>query len=337
MADIRTKRSYRELEADPLYKEYALPDIPETKNFGKHHGFNRCLRHLLTAGDQAAVEHKWDDETKSQELYEAICVLCDIRYAMYPDPDTTAPAEQRLDWEKSRRQLWWHRDEQIAFIEGRTSRHGHHISKELLLNAVGKYLKRPWMQDRILDWLLCDALVFFETYGVACLLKEEALKANLGDSFESIFTVAAWNGSWSEIELRNAKLRLRKLRNVLLLYVGVPLAVYAGLRFFNETQLANLVGVLASAGLVLAFILDKVLAQFFPYRYQRVSVQVLEDLWSQMSTAYASLIRFPLNPGLIKATLLAATPKGAVWDGAVFALLERAIQQDPIVWDCMED
>jgi len=337
MSDIKAKRSYRELEADPLYKEYALPDIPETKNFGKHHGFNRRLRHLLTAGDQAAVEHKWDDGTKSQELYEAVCVLCDIRYAMYPDPDTTAPAEQKLDWEKSRRQLWWHRDEQIAFREGRTSLHGHNINKELLLDAVEKYLKRPWMQDRYLDWLLCDALVFCETYGVACLLKEEVFKVHVGDSFASLTERVEWDGSWAELERRIAKPRLRKLRNVLLLYVGVPLALYAGLRFFNETQFANLVGVLASAGLVLAFTLDKVLAQFFPYRHQRVSVQVLEHLWNQMRTAYSSLSQFPLNPGLVKASLLAAIPNGAVWDGAVFALLERAIQQDQVVWDCMED
>ena len=132
------------------------------------------------------------------------------------------------------------------------------------------------------------------------------------------------------------KYRVRKLRDLLLL-VGVLLTVYAGLRYFNETQLANFVGVLASAGIVLAFTLDKVLAQFFPYRFRRVSVQPRQDLWIQLRTAYASFNRFPLNPGLIKANLLAAISKGADWDGAVFALLERAIQQDPVVWDCRED
>jgi hypothetical protein len=335
MTETRRYRRYIELVADPLYKEYALPNIPELSKIE----FNRRLLHLLFSCDQASDQYKWDNETKLEESHKAVNVLCDIRDAMHPEPDAAAPTELKLAWEKDRRRLWVHRDLQVILRESRNSLHGYYVNKELLLDAVGRYLKYPWMQDRHLDWMLCDAFVFNETYRISNLLKEELVmeyRGESGVSDESIGVPISLSGADVNAEAR--KHFLRRLRNPLLLAGGL-IGTYVVLMYYNETSLASFIGALVISGFALDVILSKVLARFFPYRYQRVSLQHCQVLWNDVRRAYASFApeRFPLNPGLIKEKLLAAIPKGAEWDGAVFALLERAIQQDPVVWNCMGD
>lgn len=41
----------------------------------------------------------------------------------------------------------------------------------------------------------------------------------------------------------------------------------------------------------------------------------------------------PRNPMYIKEIILIAAHKGVIWQSGIFALIERAIARDPVLWE----
>jgi hypothetical protein len=56
------------------------------------------------------------------------------------------------------------------------------------------------------------------------------------------------------------------------------------------------------------------------------------ELWDLMHAAYRTLDGPIVDPTRVKRALDAAAKKGAVWDGTVFAILNRVIARDPTAW-----
>ena len=55
-------------------------------------------------------------------------------------------------------------------------------------------------------------------------------------------------------------------------------------------------------------------------------------LWNLMHDAYRALVGPVVDPTRVKRALEAAADKGAVWEGADYAILNRVIARDPVAW-----
>lgn len=65
---------------------------------------------------------------------------------------------------------------------------------------------------------------------------------------------------------------------------------------------------------------------------RNTALQIKVELWKLMNDAYRELAGPVVDPTRAKRALETGAEKGAVWEGAVFAILNRVIARDPTAW-----
>lgn len=247
-----------------------------------------------------------------------------------------------LGFERSERpkQLWRHRDVGRVFREGLSSTEVCPPVAEIA-NVARTYLNQH-LRSPTLEYLLVDALVAAETSAFGEELKKRP------SSFEN--TDKAWsnplrgvnetleygkaNGNADKliwIRYKRQLLSYLKWRGVLL---GLPLVIAA---FAAQQNMPAMAIVAASiAAVVFAFLV----VRYFWWLLRKLlrlepqsGLQRSIALWGKMAEAYSQLEGGTASsPKRIREVLSKVSDEGAVWDGAVFALLDTAIMRSSGSW-----
>jgi hypothetical protein len=174
-----------------------------------------------------------------------------------------------------------------------------------------------------LEWSIVDALTFNEVFEFG-----ENLKGDLG-SLSDAWAYAKSEGHVLRMQWERLKVRLLWL----LIRLGtIAGAVWLVWQYANTSQHStwDTISLLGGAALLLLWLF----AAGSGGGSARINARMRRaELLSAMRDAYA-LTRptSTMSPIQIRAALLRAQDKGAIWDSSAFALLDRAAMRQPPVW-----
>ena len=140
--------------------------------------------------------NKQNDPKRAYSLaYEAMRVIDDLDCALHSVGDLS----------ESRSWLWRH----IKVMPGPTNTYDQKYNtadQELLEDAAGKYLARPWMRDDYIDWCIIDALVHMEYFAFARHIWNNRIFSIISFVTNIVFLAAClwgiWHGySWAPVAL----------------------------------------------------------------------------------------------------------------------------------------
>jgi hypothetical protein len=120
----------------------------------------------------------------------------------------------------------------------------------------------------------------------------------------------------------------------LLLFFVIPLVgIWYGLR--TENIMAIVAGTVLGSIYLLwsAYVTIRLeTTRFLGRQPPKTALQSKIELWDLMHNAYRMLGGAVVDPTRIRTALDAAADKGAVWDGAIYAILNRVIARDGAAW-----
>jgi hypothetical protein len=194
-----------------------------------------------------------------------------------------------------------------------------HVDRQWLVGIVA----RPWLRLDELEWAIVSALMFREVFEFG-----ETVKAGQG-SFSQAWAYASAQGNlrkmgWARLKASAFWLVVR--------WGSVAAGMWGAWLFVQSYRYEGLsaLGVMGGAFLVLIWLFVG-----FPVgrRAARESQRAQSELLVSMHAAYNTMKPGePLSPYQIRAALLVAQEKEAVWPSGTFALLDRAAMRDPPVW-----
>ena len=210
------------------------------------------------------------------------------------------------DWPKHTH--FWHHQRVDVVRAGDESR-GFTIDRNELREVAANYLSHPEIQNDPTDWYLMDALVF-------AVLDEFAEAVMSGEALGTI------NWAWGVSRPSHIKYVVFSLLFGILgfafRYMLLPgIAIYVGMK--GHEVVAITVG--GSWGL---YVILRVISA--PVR--RKAKRKAERLLTLMSDAYAQLNNTVISPVRLRDALNKAAEAGVMFDGALFAIVDRAIKRD---------
>ena len=227
------------------------------------------------------------------------------------------------------REIWHHRDDLLSEFINRGYRGDEDFNfRRRYVSSFGAALiERPWLDSRYMEWVIVDALVCnaVRQCGAFILASEP-------NNHYFLF-VDGTGRTRKGMKHLGRVILIRWIMRLLLLLV-LPLGgIWYGLWSGNALSLFTGAAV---GGLYLcwsAYVTIRAeVIQLLGRQLPRTALQSKVELWDSMHRAYRMLDGAVVDPTRLMRALDAATEKGAVWDGAVYAILNRAIARDPIAW-----
>lgn len=219
--------------------------------------------------------------------------------------------------------LWHHQNLHKLFLGGRQVLGSWEIDQENLRQVCHDLLSRPWLRLDEMEWIVVSALVFREVFEFG-----ESIKRG-GESFSQLATYISTEGNLRKMRREN----LKAAASEWFVRWGLVAAGMFGAWFFVERN--HYEGMSGSAVLGGALLILIWLCVGFPggRRAANDAKQEQVKLFVAMEGVYAMMkLGGPLSPYQIRAALLVAQEKGAVWPSGTFALLDRAAMRDVPVW-----
>jgi hypothetical protein len=239
------------------------------------------------------------------------------------------PREDELKlWLKSG-VIWHHRDDLPSEFVNRGYRDDEYF--EFRRRNVSSYgaelIERPWLDNRYMEWVIVDALVCngVRQFG-AFILASEPNK-------DYLLFVEGTGRTRKGMKHVQKVIMIKWIIRLFLLFV-LPLGgIWYGLWSGNALSLFTgaVVGGLYLCWSAYVTIRAEVM-QLLGRQLPRTALQSKVECWELMHRAYGMLDGAIVDPTRVVRALDAATEKGAAWDGAVYAILNRAIARDPTAW-----
>lgn len=288
-----------------------------------------ALRDVLeNGGDERALEYK---------LIEAHQILSDVKLTLSPTPYDQSDHKRYRDlsedqFEKLKKRIdamvWWRQKADNALQEGFDSEGHVQFDKRELWQTIAKYLERPYLRSPSFEWLLVDALVYLEL----CLFGD-AVKQRMPGPIDALGISSGYfkaGGNLDKMLTLRLKWQLGVLGAKAAVFIGLPgLAVWWGMKHGHEVE--AIFGGAAYAALLIVWTIWKRIRRLI-WAPKKSPFEIGAELWDDMSKVYRLLEPPIVNPTLVKEQLIKTHDKGAVWDTAVYTLVERAIARDPSAW-----
>lgn len=325
----------RDIKSDPLYLEFARLSADGAS--GHNAEYNKALRRVMRTADNFFKDKRRDDYDIEMEIRSALQTIQSIQDALNPKPRREEPESVQKKYESRLNALWWHHNVDAAFDGGTASPEMDYIEQNELSYAIRDYLKIPWLHDPILEFMMVDALVYAEVNGLGESIKEKIFKQRVGGGLEAVTKYVKWDRSVRGIDKFAKSKESSLLVWKLLGYVAVPLALYFGIKVWLGKSIAWSLAIIYVACIAGAMTLLEVLPHFFPWRGKNEDVAILLPAFQEARGAYMVVGMHPWNPVYIKEILLIAARKGVIWKSGIFALIERAIARDPVLWEPLDD
>lgn len=204
---------------------------------------------------------------------------------------------------------FWHHQQFDPFRTNDETR-GFAIEKEGLLWSAAEYLRNPEVQTNRFDWIFLDSIVLAEL-----------------DAFceHVVLTRAGTGFNWAAACADHSRLKYYGYR-ILFGTIGVIVGyvVPFGVAYFLWSR-GHEAWAIATLGIWALVVLRKLLTYPFRFRARQRARKLLQHL----TELYAALGHTTISPTTWRSKLEIAIADGVVLDGAVFAIIDRAIARDP--------
>ena len=203
--------------------------------------------------------------------------------------------------------FWTH--QQMDLIRAGDESRGFAIARGELIDAATRYVSHPEVQNAPVDWYLIDSLVFAEL-----------------DSFADSVMTGPVTGSmnWAGVFAHHSQLKYL-MYSVLFSILGFVL------RYLIPPAAAAYLGTMGHEYIAIAIAAIWALYVFFrlvslPARWK--TRKKAHELLQLMIDAYAHLGNSVISPMRLRDALNKAAAAGVVFDGAVFAIIDRVVERD---------
>lgn len=281
-----------------------------------HTQASRLFARLQAAVRESSLRERASEWKYDERLDDAKTLLHQLAGAF---------GEAELTSEKSSyvKRIWVHRPDHQVSAFGKNDPTA--VNKDELLDAAAQYISKPWLHCAYMDWLFLDSLIYREF----AAFKESI--AN-GSIFGTLNLQYFLNGRdqekpfWSEWRMQVGFLAVR--------YLALPLTIgflwYDGIESNSDSEV------------ITAFIVSTVYALYVLWRIirwlllrpkRRHDAQKLADaqeILQAMHRAYAQCSLPVVSTTELRRTVHLARDRGAVFDGAFYAILDRVCSQHPI-------
>jgi hypothetical protein len=293
----------------------------------------KCVAETLReGGDQPALQERLAYAYDPLRSVRLNAQRRDVENLTYKDPEDLDEAEQRIV-ENARHEIWRRHDPKIAYREGLQSAHMPGIDKEVIRSRCAEYLDRPWLRHPVLDWIFADILVSTEI-----ALFGEHIKQNLlpfpRDSMGMNSGYIRTQGNLGKMrETNKTAMRDTAFLNCVCTWIVPPALIAAAFYFQWTTTGAVLLGIyslLIAWGLAAKAVIGikRLLGKEVPQSASDIATGIL---W-EMCKVWDELEGPTVNPSNLREALLKSHDKGAIWDTAVYSIVDRVIRTDPAVW-----
>lgn len=284
---------------------------------------------LLMALTEAVLDHSQtngESESRMMErLEDAEAVLRNACYGVDANLGQIGkPAGRPGD-------VWFHRRDLLSEIKEGYKEDIDRIDRQELIGAAAMLVERPWLDCRQLEYILIDALVCDEIrkFGRSIIETAPGNVDGLGINVEATRERGLNAIGWT---ILRSRLKWWAIRLVALLVAPAAMfwfGVRAGIVWMVIVGgLVAAAYLLISTGLVLVgwlrWLLDK--------PRSKKPFEIKTELWDAMHAAYRTLDGAVLDPGRTLKALQDAAAKGAVWDGAIYGLLNRVAARNEHAW-----
>lgn len=230
-----------------------------------------------------------------------------LRKKLY-DSELKVPQETRL---------WHYPVASYGAIEKDDNRDSWYVNRNWLTQICAEYVSKSWMQSETLDRILVHAYVYAETLGTDLAVRPALVGMSTTDAIFHPLKPG-------EFETRKSR-RQWAILFWLCFYMFLSIAIGVAAWLDSGRWWVG-----AAVGLALLY-LQEILGNF---RLKEVnSVQTkLDDLLGGMRAVSKQIAESPISLLFLRERLAQLEEKGARWDGAVFAILDKAIQRGQITW-----
>jgi hypothetical protein len=291
------KAKYQEIEEDLTWPE--IPNIP-----GKGDQFYQLVKILRAAVKERSLDENLDPSLYNDRLYSLLDLIIDLRSALNYYIDQ--PPEEK----KNEQHVWHHFND--SHIEKFVRKDNEpQIYRELLLDTAVKYLKNSWLQNDQIDWIFIDSLIFAEisAYSKSVLSGEALGKPNIA------YLLA--DGDTNKI----LKYHLIKSISLILFRYILPIATI--FLFYHVERHVIFPIALAAYSLYLIQHIIFWPIRFFKRKKMRKSMQEHMDRLQKMINTYYYCRPPIISIATLYSYLNKAVEAGAIFDGALFSILQR--------------
>ena len=216
-------------------------------------------------------------------------------------------------------QLWSHLKPEIAFLRGSKSDHFRNVDRQLLGQAIERYIRSPWFVNDLLEWMMVDALVYHDVVSFGETIKQDV--KGLKDAIDA---------PEPGVKARRAALHAVAVCGELSAFVAGPVVIAALAPLFISSRIVLWVPPAALACVVIYANVAILRALRRKSGKKLISKSLAK--WSAMSGAYRSLEGPLVSVGQVWDELKEAAARGAQWSVQTFALLEYARARGARTW-----
>ncbi|MSQ48803.1 MAG: hypothetical protein EXR30_00250 [Betaproteobacteria bacterium] len=213
--------------------------------------------------------------------------------------------------------LWHFPNAQWGLNPRKDNRDNWFVNREQLAPLCVEYVATPWLHSNSLDCILVHAFVYAETLGCGLSIRPAMIGMT---SFDAILHPLK-PGEYEK------KTVWRGLTEVIWELAWFLLFVAVGVAAWIDTNRWWL-GVAIGMGLIFV----RAISYGLDAREINRARAMINDLLTEMQTISKQIATSPCSLLFLRERLLATAGKGTVWDGAVFAILDKAIQREKISW-----
>jgi hypothetical protein len=208
-------------------------------------------------------------------------------------------------------------NESAAYFDG---------NKDQMVHMAAEYLSRPWARHGMVDWILLDLMITRE----ACLYGEHIKMAGLpgvtGDYFKHNGDLAKMRG---DVTARTTLILFQLVLGWVIPLAAIWFAFDRGYKMTGWTFVA-LFALSTAWWLLMLTIRFGIRIYWYatgktdPAKRPLEIAMAMHDVWKSLEGPV-------VNPTMVKESMLKAKEKGALWDGAAWSIIDRAITIDPAV------
>lgn len=338
-----------EADAKKVYKKWISRNIPNSKGCNPSQKL-QLMEDLANSCIAETIKQKESEFELCDRFDAAYDIIESIWYESAPkyarlwersDKDKISDAEKKKI-ERAEHIIWQRRDPKKSFDEGLKSDDYFASDKKELADIAARYLSRPWLRHKFLDWVLLDMMTTNELCAYGEALKRDILpfrKNCLG------LNTLYW-GNDGNLEKMKEKMKevnfLEFGKNLLIrfiLVVAIPASMILGGYYYDYS------GVTVSLMLAYGFIIgayvaiqlikscNKFISKIFNIITGRSTYEdKLFRLWPKMYDVWRSLEDPVISPIVVRDLMSKTTNDGAVWDNAAWVIIDRVIMIDQTVW-----
>lgn len=265
-------------------------------------------------------------------LETALRIVWNIRWSLSQD----SSIETARDGRESRadHSIWERRDPAVAYREGFNSPANTDFVPGDFAHIVAEYLDEPWLRHPFMDWVIIDATVSRELCSFGEELKQRWLPGRRDftgthyryfDCYGKLDEMLAFR--WGEaFERWNAW-----FWTAFAIPVG---ATWAAFHFNYPTLGGWLLGLYITFVLgVASYSVFRLLRRLFRWATGKPDPRLRPfELWTSMYEVWKRMDGPVINPQRVREAMASSAAKGAVWDAATWAVIDRVCGIDSAVW-----